>query len=335
MTFTQLMLITMVFPLLGQQELTSQAWEHLNRSEVLVHSHDYANALLEVKKAEKLLGAESSKTLQRLVYFRLGYLLLNESEVNQSIAYLSQAFSLIETQEPGDLAVHQKSGNLLVRALIKKEDYELAKKTWDQMEELFGTEIPDNATGMNHLSQGSQLASLTGNLNQSLELVKKMHGRLLKDPGLFQSQKAALYGAMDLLARRFLEKQNNSTPIEIYMAMYEGEMAVPEHRAENLIPLCLKLGDVYSLDGQSLYAYHYFEEAAKLAGQQSGQEEAQGKALFGLAKITSSWNNHDEAAPLFEKAYSILSRHVEEGSEELKLVKEAMEENQNALKKDR
>ena len=302
----------------------------LEQSEAFVQEGAFQKAL------ELLQGIEAGQAprdQQRLLHYRLGYLFRKQNELDQAVAWLSRAFSVAHIGQE-DLDVRLRAGNLLVASLLSTQNLEQAAKIWDQLAALYGEQVASTSTGLNTLVLGGQIALTKDDLKTALERLKQGHKHILAHPDALGSQLILVEQALLKLADRFKLDQNYETATLIYQGLLKGEEASSKSDLSKQLSFMFLVADATFRDGQSLESNHYYEQALKLATENKGFELAKGKALFGIAEVYSSWNNHDEAQPFYKKALDILKAEMDPDDPELQQLEAAYIRNKEKAKTD-
>lgn len=303
----------------------------LKQSESLVKEGKTAEALLIVARAESRITPETPVPLKRLVFYRLGYLNTKTGNKETAESYLKKAYELNRPVTPEDTKVLLKVSNLYIEELLRAENSDEATRLWRETDALFKNELPKNSSGFNHAVLGIRCLTLSKETSDAFDLTAKAFQLLNMKPELAGRRKA-LYAVTTSLAETFKEKKNYEPVVTLYQSMFDVEEKLLKPLDPALLPLCFTLADAYWWDSKSLYTYHFYELASKIAEKDDSHQLELGKAYFGMAEVIASWNNNNEAEPWFQKALKLMGGTLQKDSPELKALHEAMERNQKALK---
>jgi tetratricopeptide (TPR) repeat protein len=303
----------------------------LKQSESLVNAGQTTEALLVMTRAESLITPETPIPVKRLVFYRLGYLHTKTGNHETAGTYLEKAYNLKQPVVPEDMRVLLKISNIYIEELFHTENLEKATQLWRKTDALYKNELAANSSGFNHAVLGIRCLTLSGETSDAFDLAEKAFQLLKLKPELSDKRKA-LYAVTTSLAEAFKEKKNYEPAVTLYQRIFDLEENLLTPLNPALLPLCFILADAYWWDSKSLYTYHYYELASKIAGKDDNHQIELGKAYFGMAEVIASWNNNNEAEPWFQKALKLMTENLPKDSPELKALHEAIERNQKTLK---
>lgn len=295
----------------------------LELSEKFVKNQDFDSALKQLKEVESLIDEQIPVPVKRLVWYRLGYLYRYDQNHAEAKRLLSRAFNL-EHQDPEDFEVRLRSGTLLISLHVNNQEWSDSNQVWKQVFELCDSNVPATSTGLNILILGGKLAIEQGDLGRAFDLLKQGHKLFLDHSDRLKDQRTLVVQELLRLADMFKGKKNFEPAQGIYEALFKDEERQKPLNLERVLALCFLVADASFRDGHTLQSHHYYEKALNLAKQQPGHEVAQGKALYGIAEVYSAWNNHKEAAPIYQESLEILRTHLPADDPELQLLEQAI-----------